>query len=148
MFHKVKSVTALQDYILLLHFADGTAKYYDVKPLFANTDAFNDLQTVPGLFARATVDPGGYGISWNDDIDIDAAELWANGSITATPFSGLLAFSDATALWNLHESTLRKAVSYKKLQDGVDVLKFGKQWVVTREAMLREYGQPSGGTHK
>ncbi|MCQ2799394.1 MAG: DUF2442 domain-containing protein, partial [Bacilli bacterium] len=43
-------------------------------------------------------------------------------------------------LWNLNESTLRKAVSYGKLIDGIDVSKYGKQWVVTMKAMEREYG--------
>ena len=52
----------------------------------------------------------------------------------------MLSFGDATALWGLNESTLRKAVSYRKLADGIDVKKFGKQWVVTRSAMEREYG--------
>lgn len=36
---------------------------------------------------------------------------------------------DASELWGLNESTLRKAVSYGKLVNGVDVCKFGKQWV-------------------
>ena len=39
--------------------------------------------------------------------------------------------------------SLRKAINYGKLQPGIDALKFGKQWVVTRDAMIREYGQPT-----
>ena len=35
-------------------------------------------------------------------------------------------------------------MSYHKLVEGLDVQKFGKQWVVTRSAMEREYGpQPA-----
>lgn len=56
------------------------------------------------------------------------------------PFDGLMALSDATELWGLNESTLRKAISYGKLVNGVDVCKFGKQWVVSAEALNREYG--------
>lgn len=56
-------------------------------------------------------------------------------------FDGLLSFKEATDTWGLNESTLRKAVSYGKLQEGVDVKKFGKQWIVTIEAMEREYGK-------
>ena len=52
--------------------------------------------------------------------------------------------SGRTAFRGLHDSTLRKAVSYHKLVEGLDVQKFGKQWVVTRSAMEREYGpQPA-----
>lgn len=55
-----------------------------------------------------------------------------------------MAFSDATTLWGLNESTLRKAVSYGKLVNGVDVCKYGKQWIVSSvEAMQREYGNPT-----
>jgi hypothetical protein len=67
-------------------------------------------------------------------------EIWTNGVEVKTPFDGLMAFGDATALWGLHESTLRKAISYGKLVNGVDVCKFGKQWVISAEAMKREYG--------
>lgn len=38
-----------------------------------------------------------------------------------TPFDGLMAFSDATLIWGLNESTLRKAIAYGKLVNGVDV---------------------------
>lgn len=141
MFHKIKAVSAMPGYSLLAHFADGTAKQYDMTPLLS-MDAFADLKAVPSLFEQVSVDPGGYGVSWNDDIDIDGEELWSNGAEVQTPFYGLLAFSDATDIWGLNESTLRKAVSYGKLKDGIDVLKFGKQWVVTKSAMLREYGNP------
>ena len=58
------------------------------------------------------------------------------------PFEGLLSFKEATDLWGLNESTLRKAVSYGKLKENIDVKKFGKQWIVTHQAMEREYGQP------
>ena len=80
---------------------------------------------------------------WNGDIDLSYDELWDNGVVVKTPFDGLMAFSDATLIWKLNESTLRKAVSYGKLVNGVDVCKFGKQWVVSIEAMKREYGIPS-----
>ena len=89
-----------------------------------------------------TVDVGGYGIVWNDDLDLSCDELWGNGVVAETPFDGLMAFSDATALWSLNESTLRKAIAYGKLVEGIDVCKFGKQWVVSMAAMKREYGEP------
>ena len=73
-------------------------------------------------------------------MDLDGEELWTNGQPTASPFDSLLSFGDATEEWGLSESTLRKAVQYKKLVEGVDVQKFGKQWIVTRDAMAREYG--------
>jgi len=144
MFHKVRSVAPQHDFQLLVHFSEGAAKTYDMKPLFRRYPVFKDLQTEPSLFGLVKADPGGYGISWNDDLDLSCDELWENGVPVSTPFHGLLSFSDATELWGLNESTLRKAVSYRKLIEGVDVQKFGKQWIVTRDAMEREYGAPQG----
>lgn len=142
MFHKVKAVVPLDDFKLRVEFIAGVLKVYDVKPLFDKWPDFKSLQSIPMLFEQVSVDAGGYGISWNDDIDLSCDELWNNGVSIETPFRGFLSFRDATELWGLNESTLRKAVSYGKLVDGQDVKKYGKQWLVTQDAMLREYGDP------
>lgn len=142
MFHKIKAVLARDNFQLVVQFCEGVTKCYDVRQLFSSFEAFRAFQATPGLFDCVQVDAGGYGISWNDDLDIACDELWENGELVHTPFDGLLSFGDATALWGLSESTLRKAVSYGKFVNGVDVQKFGKQWVVTEQAMRREYGAP------
>ncbi|MBP3441276.1 MAG: DUF2442 domain-containing protein, partial [Clostridia bacterium] len=107
MFHKVKNVNALPDYKLSVQFCEGVTKIYDVASLFEKYSFFLPLKDSPELFSSVAVDQGGYGIIWNDDIDISCDELWENGEEIATPFDGLMAFSDATFLWNLNESTLR-----------------------------------------
>ena len=140
MFHKVKSVAPLRDFKLSVQFSEGVTKLYDVKPLFEIITAFRYLNDNPTEFDRVSVDVGGYGIVWNDDLDLSCDELWENGVVVETPFDGLMAFGDATELWGLNESTLRKAIAYGKLVNGVDVCKFGKQWVVSIDAMVREYG--------
>lgn len=142
MFHKIKSVTPLPNYRLNVQFSEGVTKQYDVKSLFDKHPMFLPLKESPELFSSVEVDVGGYGIIWNDDIDIACDELFFNGETVETPFDGLLAFSDATLLWGLNESTLRKAISYGKLIEGIDVCKFGKQWVISSESMKREYGLP------
>ena len=142
MLHKVKNVNAMPDHKLSVQFAEGVTKIYNVAPLFEKYSFFMPLKDSPELFGSVIVDQGGYGIVWNDDIDISCDELWANGVEIDTPFDGLMAFSDATFLWDLNESTLRKAITYGKLVNGVDVCKFGKQWVVSMAAMKREYGEP------
>lgn len=141
MFHKIKSVVPLPDYKLSVQFAEGVTKIYDVAPLFELIPVFKSLRGIPGAFASVSVDVGGHGIVWNDDVDLSCDELWDKGKVVDTPFDGLMAFSDASELWGLNESTLRKAVAYGKLKNGVDVCKLGKQWVVSAEAMQREYGQ-------
>lgn len=141
MFHKVKSVSPLKNYVLTVQFSEGVTKKYDVKPLFKELKIFNNLKNEE-LFNKVYVGQGGYGIIWNDEIDLSCDELYENGVITKTPFDHLMAFSDATELWGLNESTLRKAITYGKLVNGVDVCKYGKQWIVSVDAMKREYGAP------
>lgn len=140
MFHKIKNVSALPEYKLSVQFSEGVTKIYDIKPLFDKMPVFAGLKDNLQEFFNVSVDVGGYGIVWNDDLDLSCDELWENGVQVDTPFDGLMAFSDATELWGLNESTLRKAITYGKLVNGVDVCKFGKQWVVSVEAMKREYG--------
>ena len=142
MFHKVKAVNALENYRLSVQFAEGITKIYNVTQLFDKWEAFRYLKDNSSLFSNVQVDVGGYGIIWNDELDISCDELYANGEIIKTPFDGLMSFNDATTLWGLNESTLRKAITYGKLVNGVDVCKFGKQWIISMDAMKREYGEP------
>ncbi len=78
MFHKVKEVYPLPDMRLSVIFANEATKVYDVAPLISRFDAFEVLQD-PNVFGGVEVDVGGYGIVWNDDIDLSCDELWENG---------------------------------------------------------------------
>lgn len=142
MFHKVKDISALSDFKLSVQFSEGVTKIYDVKPLFDKWPVFVSLKESPEIFADVQVDAGGHGVIWNDELDLSCDELWENGKLVQTPFDGLMSFGDATTLWGLNESTLRKAIIYGKLVNGLDVHKFGKQWVISISAMKREYGSP------
>ena len=140
MFHKIRNVYPLNNYEILVQFSVGITKIYDVKPLFDWRDIFNELKKNE-LFYAVQVDIGGKGVIWNDQIDLSCDELWDNGKLIKTHFDGLMSMNDATSMWGLNESTLRKAIAYGKLKQGIDVCKYGKQWVVTIEAMNREYGK-------
>lgn len=83
MFYKVKKVTPLKEYILEVTFENDIIKYYDVSQLFQKWTVFQNLKTVNGLFEQVKVDKGGYGISWNDEIDLSCNELWENSTIYA-----------------------------------------------------------------
>ena len=79
MFYKIKDVKPLNDFRLLVTFENNEIKEYDVKPLFDKWAVFKDLISINGLFKQVKVDVGGYGISWNDEIDISCNELYFNG---------------------------------------------------------------------
>ena len=80
MFHKIASVSPLPQYKLSVLFENGERRSYDVAPLFERWDAFRALESVRGLFEQVRVDAGGYGVSWNDELDLSGEELYFFGS--------------------------------------------------------------------
>lgn len=80
MFHNVKQVSPIADYRLHVLFTDGERREYDGKPLVERWSIFQSLCSVPHLFAQVPVDQGGYGIRWNDDLDLSCNELYEHGT--------------------------------------------------------------------
>lgn len=54
-------------------------------------------------------------------------------------FDRLISLKDACDSYNKGESTLREAIARGKFKEGIDVKKFGKQWVFDMDALDREY---------
>lgn len=79
MFHKVKKIKTIEKYVIEVTFEDNIVKYYDVSKLFKKWEIFKKLLIEEGLFEQVKVDKGGYGISWNNEIDLSCEELWENG---------------------------------------------------------------------
>ncbi|MCD8194911.1 MAG: DUF2442 domain-containing protein [Coprobacillus sp.] len=139
MHYRIKAVEPLEDLRVGVYFHNGEYKIYDVKRMFNKAPIFKQLED-PNLFKQVHVSVGGIALIWNDEIDLSCDSIYENGEEVPCPFKGIMSFRDATDLWGLNESTLRKAVSYGKLKYGQDVFKYGKQWVITEKAMIREYG--------
>ena len=72
-------VNPLPDYSLMVQFENEEKKQYNIKNLMSELEVFRALMYVPGLFEQVKVDAGGYGISWNDEIDLACNELYYNG---------------------------------------------------------------------
>ncbi len=79
-FHTIKSIKPLENMILEAVFLSGEIKRYDMKNLIKNNEIFKKLENKE-LFIKAKVDIGGYGIIWNENIDISSEEIWKNGII-------------------------------------------------------------------
>lgn len=61
-------------------FDNGITKNIDFKKKL-DEEFYKDLNNKL-LFQQARIDEGGYGLSWNDDIDISEFELWNIGENT------------------------------------------------------------------
>ncbi|MDR1735068.1 MAG: DUF2442 domain-containing protein [Oscillospiraceae bacterium] len=79
MFHTIASVTPLPDRKLLAVFKSGEVKLYDAGKLKEIWPVFEDFDVIPGLFELVYVDKGGYGIVWNENLDLSCEEIWENG---------------------------------------------------------------------
>ncbi|MFH1739294.1 MAG: DUF2442 domain-containing protein [bacterium] len=74
---KIRSVKPQPGKTLLVEFENGERRIYDCKPLL-QSDVFRLLED-EAIFRCAHPDPHGYGIIWNDDIDLAESEVWLNG---------------------------------------------------------------------
>ncbi|MCF0163165.1 MAG: hypothetical protein HUJ88_11400 [Fusobacterium necrophorum] len=55
----------------------------------------------------------------------------------------ILTIAEASKLWNKEVSTLRRNfMANASFKLGVDCRKSGSTWLVTKEAMIRVYGEP------
>lgn len=79
MTHKIVSVKPMENYVLLVGFQNGVEKTYDMRNLYPVFPQFEVFEKDVDLFNQVQVDTGGYGISWNDDLDLDAEDIWEDG---------------------------------------------------------------------
>ena len=56
----------------------------------------------------------------------------------------ILTFTEASMLWSINDSTLRKLVLTDKITEGIDYRKSGSVWLITRIAMIKIYGELKG----
>ncbi len=80
MFHKIKDVLPKEDLIIEVEFENQVKKQYDIKKIISKWKVFEDLKDKE-LFFKVKVDQGGYGIIWNENIDLSCEEIWQNGII-------------------------------------------------------------------
>lgn len=79
MIHKIKSVRPLENLMLSVVFQNGTEKRFDLHNLFSAIPQLKMLANNTELFNQVHVDAGGYGIVWNDDLDLNAEDIWEDG---------------------------------------------------------------------
>ena len=74
---RIVSAKAIGSTTLIVEFTSHEVKQYDISNLLTKP-MFLLLQEVT-FFRSFSIEPGGYGLVWNDEIDISEYELWKNG---------------------------------------------------------------------
>ena len=110
MFHKVRTVTAIEDFKLIVEFCEGITKEYDVKLWFERQPIFINLKK-NNLFDKVNVDFGGIGICWNSEIDLECDELYYNGITIKSKFDGLFPWRQ----WFANTSTQSNSCYLRKI---------------------------------
>lgn len=85
MFYKIKNLKACDDLTLHAVFTNGVEKIYDIRtmfPVYAPMKALEDVD----LFKQAKISPGGYAVEWNDQLDLDANDIWEDGVETGNKY--------------------------------------------------------------
>ena len=80
---KIQTVKPWVGKQLLVKFANGVGRIYDCNQLL-HLAAFKALQN-EAFFKSVKVDSSGFGISWNNDVDLSEYELWVNSKETGLP---------------------------------------------------------------
>ncbi|MBR5920950.1 MAG: DUF2442 domain-containing protein [Bacteroidales bacterium] len=92
MIPRIKTVTALDDYMLRIVFDDGEIMLYDVKDDIAHIKAFKELETEEGLWGKVRLDTSRTCVYWNDRIDLPSDTLYEYGQ---SDFCGHMVAEDA-----------------------------------------------------
>ncbi len=84
---RIISAEAIDDKTLVVEFTNFEMKKYDISKLLDNP-MFANLRN-PAFFRNFRVETGGYGLVWNDEIDLSEYELWQHGvSFTEQEING------------------------------------------------------------
>jgi hypothetical protein len=73
---KIIDAKPVKPYVIEVVFSNNVKKYYDFQSLL-KMEIFYPLNDY-SFFKSFRISSGGYGLEWNDEIDISEYELWTN----------------------------------------------------------------------
>ena len=81
MHYRAIKVRFLEDVTLEMTFQDGNIVRYDMSKMFSKYPQLEELRTNRVLFENGHLDPGGWGVIWNDELDFDATSIYECGEV-------------------------------------------------------------------
>ena len=76
-----KKIKFLEGVALEVTFQDGKVVRYDMAKMFSKYPQLKELKANRELFESGHLDPGGFGIIWNDELDFDAMSIYEEGEV-------------------------------------------------------------------
>ena len=81
MHYCATKVKFLEDVTVELTYQDGKVIRYDMSQMFSKYPQLEELRRNRKLFESGYLDPGGYGVVWNDELDFDATGIYEDGIV-------------------------------------------------------------------
>ena len=75
---EILDVQPLENLNLLVKFKNGAKKLIDINPYLKRFSIFQELKN-RAVFENVKVDSSGWGIVWNNRIDLSACDVWEYG---------------------------------------------------------------------
>jgi hypothetical protein len=79
MIPRIKSVEPMGDFKLFVRFDEGRDVVYDLSDDIRDIAAFQELNTLPGLFGNARLDSSRTCVVWNERIDLPSDTIYEYG---------------------------------------------------------------------
>ena len=79
MIPRIKSLAAMENFLLAVEFDDGHKVIYDVREDIDTLPTFRALQDVYGLFNQVQLDESRTCVYWNDEIDLASDCIYEYG---------------------------------------------------------------------
>lgn len=112
---KVVDAVPLANQKVLVFFEDGKVKKFDVKSLYTKWPEYKALEEEDS-FKKLKVESGGYGISWNEDLDCSEGELYQNGADVPLKLEDFRAFAENNLI-STHEASSILKCSKQNIDD-------------------------------
>ena len=106
MIIRATKVCFLEGVVLEMTYQDGKIVRYDMSKMFSKYPQLKELETNRQLFESGYIDPGGYGVIWNDDLDFDAMSIYEDGEVVGQEDLLLFASYPTPAALFLHLSAM------------------------------------------
>ena len=79
MIEKIKRITPIENYILLVEFDDGVTVHYDMNDDINTLPGYDDLKNITGLWKQVQLDESRTCVFWNDYIDLASDIIYEYG---------------------------------------------------------------------
>lgn len=80
----IKSISVREPFILVVKFATGERKEVSLRTLIEGNDVFSIFNDNEDYFKEVKIDKGGFGLYWDENLDVSADYLYDKGILICT----------------------------------------------------------------